>query len=123
MTHPGVVGNAYAVLSFGERVLSPTAGSCRAGRCRTHVVARRGQQVSSLGEAAGDRLSALYKLIALHGLRRREARGAAWEGLDCRAQPGSARPKRSGTRSRVPTSITGDEVTQGAPGTMQVRGL
>lgn len=35
-----------------------------------------------LDEAAGDRLAALYELVALHGLRRGEACGAAWDGLD-----------------------------------------
>lgn len=35
-----------------------------------------------LDEAAGDRLSALYELVALHGLRRGEACGASWQGLD-----------------------------------------
>ncbi|MCM3885488.1 site-specific integrase [Frankia sp. R82] len=35
-----------------------------------------------LDEAASDRLAAMYELIALHGLRRGEACGAAWTGLD-----------------------------------------
>ncbi|WP_239394121.1 tyrosine-type recombinase/integrase [Frankia sp. CiP3] len=35
-----------------------------------------------LDEAAGDRLSAAYELIALHGLRRGEVCGATWAGLD-----------------------------------------
>lgn len=35
-----------------------------------------------LDEAAGDRLSAMFELIALHGLRRGEACGATWDGLD-----------------------------------------
>lgn len=35
-----------------------------------------------LDEAASDRLSALWELVALHGLRRGEACGAEWPGLD-----------------------------------------
>ncbi len=35
-----------------------------------------------LDEAAGDRLSAAYELLALHGLRRGEVCGATWSGLD-----------------------------------------
>ncbi|WP_322780497.1 hypothetical protein [Frankia sp. Cas4] len=35
-----------------------------------------------LDEAAMDPLSAMYELIALHGLRRGEACGATWDGLD-----------------------------------------
>jgi integrase len=90
-TGPATIARIHATLrnalsaAVDQRLIpfDPTTGVELPEYSRPEVEPWEATEVGAfLDEAAGDRLSAMWELIALHGVRRGEACGATWPGLD-----------------------------------------
>lgn len=90
-TGPGTIRLAHATLrnalndAVRQRMIpfSPADGVELPEYTRAEVEPWEAEEVGAfLDRAATDRLSAMWELVALHGLRRGEACGATWTGLD-----------------------------------------
>ncbi|KJE20377.1 phage integrase family protein [Frankia torreyi] len=88
---PATVGDVHELLktalgdALDQRMIefNPAVGVELPETSRQEVEPWEADEVGAfLDEAAADRLAAMYELIGLHGLRRGEACGATWSGLD-----------------------------------------
>jgi len=114
-TQHHILGVVRAALNWGVRQrkirFNPALGLDLAPRTREPVVVYDAEQVRVFlehAEAVHDRLALLYRLVLLRGMRRGEAVGLRWSGLDLDA--GIARIAR-------PILQLGGKITEGRPKT------